>query len=153
MKEKQKCNCDLRTTLVGDGCSICNPELYLEIFIDRLNDLNEEKLKRSMFANNHDFVDALILRAEEIITIQDAIIGCQARILSSKQETKLTANDTKFKRGAHVRKRSGLEWQGHVVGEYSTKLTPEGYAVESDTHAGSVQIYPAAALELVSSSK
>jgi hypothetical protein len=54
-----------------------------------------------------------------------------------------------FKRGDLVRKRSGSQWQGHVVGEYSTALTPEGYAVESDVHVGSVQIYPAAALERV----
>ena len=55
----------------------------------------------------------------------------------------------KFRRGDLVRKSSGSQWQGRVVGEYSTTLTPEGYAVESETHAGSVQIYPAAALELV----
>ena len=55
----------------------------------------------------------------------------------------------KFKRGDRVKKRSGSEWQGLVVGEYSTSLTPEGYAVESESHAGSVQIYPAAALDLV----
>lgn len=54
-----------------------------------------------------------------------------------------------FQRGEMVRKRSGAQWQGRVVGEYSTALTPEGYAVESDAHAGSVQIYPAAALERV----
>ena len=54
-----------------------------------------------------------------------------------------------FKRGDLVRKRSGAQWQGHIVGEYSTALTPEGYAVESDAHVGSVQIYPAAALERV----
>jgi dihydrofolate reductase (trimethoprim resistance protein) len=32
---------------------------------------------------------------------------------------------------------------------HSTKLTPEGYAVESEAHPGSVQIYPVAALERV----
>ena len=47
-----------------------------------------------------------------------------------------------------VRKKSGSQWQGRVVGYYSTELTPEGYAVESETHKGSVQIYPAKALEL-----
>lgn len=52
-----------------------------------------------------------------------------------------------FNRGDLVRKRSGSAWQGRVVGEYSTVLTPEGYAVESDAHPGSVQIYPAKALE------
>lgn len=54
----------------------------------------------------------------------------------------------KFKRGDHVRKVSGSQWTGFVVGEYSTELTPEGYAVESSTERGSVQIYPAKALEL-----
>jgi dihydrofolate reductase (trimethoprim resistance protein) len=52
-----------------------------------------------------------------------------------------------FRRGDRVRKRSGSQWQGRVVGEYSTALTPDGYAVESEAHPGSVQIYPAKALE------
>ena len=60
-----------------------------------------------------------------------------------------TEKPPKFKRGDHVRKISGAAWGGLVVGEYSTTLTPEGYAVESSAHPGSVQIYPAAALERV----
>jgi len=60
-----------------------------------------------------------------------------------------TSPDKKFQRGDLVRKTKGAQWQGLVVGEYSTSLTPEGYAVESSTEKGSVQIYPAAALELV----
>ncbi len=56
----------------------------------------------------------------------------------------------KFKRGDRVRKVSGSEWEGVVVGEYSTAFNPEGYyAVESCAHKGTVQIYPAKALELV----
>ena len=55
----------------------------------------------------------------------------------------------KFAFGSHVRKKSGSEWQGYIVGWYSTGLTPTGYAVESQSHAGSVQIYPESALELV----
>ncbi|AYQ84149.1 MULTISPECIES: trimethoprim-resistant dihydrofolate reductase DfrB2 [Pseudomonas] len=51
--------------------------------------------------------------------------------------------------GDRVRKKSGAAWQGQVVGWYCTKLTPEGYAVESESHPGSVQIYPVAALERV----
>lgn len=51
--------------------------------------------------------------------------------------------------GDRVRKIKGSEWQGYIVGDYSTELTPEGYCVESEVHRGSVQIYPAAALELV----
>lgn len=53
----------------------------------------------------------------------------------------------KFTRGDTVRKVKGSQWHGTVVGTYSTALTPEGYAVESATERGSVQIYPAAALE------
>lgn len=52
-----------------------------------------------------------------------------------------------FRLGDIVRKKSGSEWQGKVVGFYSTKLTPQGVAVESSSHTGSVQIYPCHALE------
>ena len=55
----------------------------------------------------------------------------------------------KFKLGDKVRKTKGSEWSGYVVGTYSTELTPEGYCVESEHHKGSVQIYPASALEKV----
>ena len=53
----------------------------------------------------------------------------------------------KFKLGDPVRKTKGSQWSGTVVGTYSTELTPEGYAVESSSEKGSVQIYPAGALE------
>ncbi len=49
--------------------------------------------------------------------------------------------------GTMVKKKSGSEWKGRIVGWYSTALTPEGYAVESTSHKGSVQIYPVTALE------
>lgn len=52
-----------------------------------------------------------------------------------------------FAIGDKVQKIRGSSWRGNVVGRYSTRLTPEGYAVESDTETGSVQIYPASALE------
>ena len=54
-----------------------------------------------------------------------------------------------FSLGDRVRKTKGSEWQGYVVGFYSTTLTPEGYAIESESHRGSVQIYPVNALEFV----
>jgi dihydrofolate reductase (trimethoprim resistance protein) len=53
--------------------------------------------------------------------------------------------------GERVRKKAGSSWQGRVVGFYQTHLTPEGYAIESEREPGSVQIYPAAALEEVQS--
>lgn len=56
---------------------------------------------------------------------------------------------TQFQLGDRVRKTKGSQWQGIIVGTYSTNLTPEGYAVESEREKGSVQIYPVGALELV----
>ena len=55
----------------------------------------------------------------------------------------------KFRMGDLVKKSTGSEWIGRVVGWYSTEQTKEGYAVESSAHRNSVQIYPAKALELV----
>lgn len=49
--------------------------------------------------------------------------------------------------GTRVEKIKGSSWRGHVVGYYSTSLTPEGYCVESEREPGSVQIYPRAALK------
>ena len=60
-------------------------------------------------------------------------------------------NIGKFKLGDSVRKIKGSRWSGTIVGTYSSSLTDEGYAVESSTELGSVQIYPAAALELCES--
>jgi dihydrofolate reductase (trimethoprim resistance protein) len=51
--------------------------------------------------------------------------------------------------GDRVRKIKGSSWTGRIVGAYQTSLTPEGYAVESENEPGSVQIYPAAALEYI----
>lgn len=51
--------------------------------------------------------------------------------------------------GTRVRKKSGSEWSGNVVGYYSTSLTPKGIAVESEIHEGSVQIYPCKAMEKI----
>lgn len=58
-------------------------------------------------------------------------------------------SNAKFQLGDNVRKIKGSSWRGKVVGTYSTSLTPQGYAVESNTEYGSVQIYPASALELI----
>jgi len=48
-----------------------------------------------------------------------------------------------------VRKKSGSNWHGRIVGVYRTANTPVGYAVESEREPGSVQIYPASALEVI----
>lgn len=55
---------------------------------------------------------------------------------------------TEFKIGDAVRKKGDKgQWHGFIVGTYSTKCTPNGYAVESVYEENSVQIYPASALE------
>lgn len=48
--------------------------------------------------------------------------------------------------GDRVKKKSGSNWHGSIVGEYSTDLTQHGWSVESERETGSVQIYPEAAL-------
>jgi hypothetical protein len=63
-------------------------------------------------------------------------------------EITMDTTDWNYQRGDWVKKKSGSHWSGRVVGFYSTALTPRGYAVESEFHKGSVQIYPEAALEL-----
>lgn len=58
-----------------------------------------------------------------------------------------------FKFGDRVSKVKGSQWVGFVCGFYSTDLTPRGYNVESEHHKGSVQLYPEAALTLLSHTK
>lgn len=59
-----------------------------------------------------------------------------------------TPENWRYRLGDRVTKIKGSNWTGLVVGFYSTSLTPEGYAVESETERGSVQIYPVGALAL-----
>lgn len=63
------------------------------------------------------------------------------------KEDPLPNTHTTFRLGDRVRKKRGSQWKGRIVGWYATELTVEGYAVESDTEIGSVQIYPVSALE------
>jgi dihydrofolate reductase (trimethoprim resistance protein) len=53
----------------------------------------------------------------------------------------------RFSVGRLVKKRSGSQWRGRIVGSYSTDLTPRGFVVESWFETGSVQVYPEVALE------
>lgn len=71
------------------------------------------------------------------------------RIVAALTRPAQAAPQGKFRMGDLVRKTSGSEWKGRVVGWYSTEQTKEGYAVESSAHRNSVQIYPAKALEAV----
>jgi len=81
--------------------------------------------------------------------IRKIIEGRLCLQIQESAKNKIVAAQAKFTLGNKVRKTKGSQWTGTVVGTYSTTLTPEGYAVESSTELGSVQIYPAAALELI----
>lgn len=90
------------------------------------------------------------IKPEELYVRPDGTLEdvCKACVLLEKQAFAQIETNKKprFRRGDYVRKIKGSQWIGYIVGEYSTKLTPEGYAVESWYHEGSVQIYPADAL-------
>jgi dihydrofolate reductase (trimethoprim resistance protein) len=79
--------------------------------------------------------------------VTDRDMGLAHAALSALRQAPDTARIAgQFKLGDRVTKIKGSKWSGRVVGFYSTDLTPEGYAVESETETGSVQIYPASAL-------
>ena len=75
--------------------------------------------------------------------------GVNAELLEALRTFESSPKPGAFRLGDLVKKVSGSAWEGRIVGTYSTALTPEGYAVESASHPGSVQIYPAKALTLV----
>ena len=63
------------------------------------------------------------------------------------EQTAASETHRQFAVGDFVRKKSGAEWSGKIVGFYRTDLTETGYAIESEFHRNSVQIYPASAIE------
>ena len=64
----------------------------------------------------------------------------------ARKDRPMNTENWTFRLGDRVTKTKGSSWTGLVVGFYSTTLTPEGYAVESESERGSVQIYPVGAL-------
>lgn len=89
---------------------------------------------------NHDYVSNKIysLQAENQ-RLREALEGPNNFLPPSHQ-------NAQFKIGDWVKKKSGSEWHGQIVGWYSTKLNPVGWCVESYFEKGSVQIYPEKAL-------
>ncbi len=109
------------------------------------DEMNEKQIAGVMFLADRYAAE------KEMDGVLDKHCSDQSQQKRSALETYLRSlcQQGKFKRGDRVRKVSGSEWEGVVVGEYSTAFNPEGYAVESCAHKGTVQIYPAKALELV----
>ena len=83
--------------------------------------------------------------AHAAIAALDAARGDQV----ARKDRPMNTENWTFRLGDRVTKTKGSSWTGRVVGFYSTTLTPEGYAIESDTETGSVQIYPVGALKEV----
>jgi dihydrofolate reductase (trimethoprim resistance protein) len=81
------------------------------------------------------------------------VVGELNRLQKLERSNGWPPTHTTFALGDAVEKTKGSSWHGRIVGWYSTDLTPEGYAVESDFEPGSVQIYPAAALRLTNLAK
>ena len=92
---------------------------------------------------DRELLERAVYRLEVIYDADSPIVCDLSAVLATPSGTPA------FALGDTVRKTKGSQWHGTVVGTYSTALTPEGYAVESSTEKGSVQIYPAGALERV----
>ncbi len=106
-------------------------------------------------SDNPDFVtQALTLKKLLAILNSDQHADRQSQPVADHiaDAGKLVAGGRKFNLGDRLTKNKGSSWTGHVVGFYSTELTPIGYAIESETEKGSVQIYPEAALRPLPSS-
>jgi len=103
----------------------------------------------SAIYDGRSFIPYRSLEAGERLMTVAQHLRIEKQLLAALTRPAQTAPQGKFRMGDLVKKSSGSEWVGHICGTYSTELTPEGYAVESAAHKGSVQIYPAKALEAV----
>lgn len=155
---ESECRCTMRERTVGDGCSVCNPELAAELEGDEPAPAQDEREAVERFSpmtsvphcGRASEVEAYMTDDDdgEYMTVSqhERIVAALTRPAQTEQQPEQSG---KFAMHQRVRKTSGSEWHGRICGTYSTSLTPEGYAVESEAHAGSVQIYPAKALEAV----
>lgn len=107
--------------------------------------LTVEPVAYAVFADNGNVVCFSTQRDHPSLTNLES----EGKAVISLAPIAQTAPQGKFRMGDLVKKSTGSEWEGRVVGWYSTEQTPEGYAVESSAHRNSVQIYPVTALEAV----
>ena len=101
---------------------------------------------------NEEAAMSLLKVNDEVLRLEFAPTGkiIWEKVIDPPKPLRFFASELgKFKVGDRVRKIKGSQWQGKIVGAYSTELTFDGYVVESEAHAGSCQIYPASALEIL----
>ena len=111
---------------------------------DTQNISNYIKAVLSFAADRSPSMDLIDAARSQLELILARITKLEAHIAAERDR------GAAFQLGDRVEKINGSSWCGKVVGTYSTALTPEGYAVESEREPGSVQIYPAKALRLAS---
>jgi len=110
----------------------------------------EQRPEQSVAANKlRALAEIWDQNADEADEFGNAQAAEALRLAAFELRATMSAPQGKFSMGDLVKKSTGSEWEGRVVGTYSTEQTPEGYAVESSAHRNSVQIYPAKALEAV----
>lgn len=44
----RECKCDMRTSLVGDGCRYCNPQYYIDMLEEQIKDADTDPLMEEM---------------------------------------------------------------------------------------------------------
>src|SRR5574343_501770 len=74
------------------------------------------------------------------------LLDFKSRAINRQTALNKLMSEPTYSIGDLVSKRNGGSWNGMVVGYYVTDYTQRGYAVESLTERGSVQIYPENAL-------
>lgn len=127
---------------VCDRCGqFCRPLCYT-VTTDR------DRLKNILVGLEVENIDTLLSKDKELfLALGKEITKRTLAIIQERDILNSMVNPhRKFRLGQRVTKTKGSSWTGRVVGFYSTSLTPVGYAVESETETGSVQIYPESAL-------
>jgi hypothetical protein len=76
-----KCQCDLRTKLVGDGCRYCNAQEYIDKLIESLEELIEalEEQRTWVSLTNEDY-EELHLQMGDAYFYQDYGRSIEARL-------------------------------------------------------------------------